>query len=550
MEKFGIAMDLGTSGFRAQAIELSSGEILSTVITMSHPLPGTNVMDHLHFALQLERATVAALMIRAINCVIKKLQIPVEKVIRFTVCGNPIQLSLFQGIEIRDLAYGGTEKLKSLGVVPPKRDAVIMKARSFPGLALHCDCDVFIPPSVAHEVGADALAMLIQTGMLETDETALAIDFGTNAEMALFYNGAVLTGSTAAGPAIEGQHITKGMLAAPGAICDLEPSGLYNRMVLLDEQMLPVKSSLVDLRCKSIFDAEDLPLPIGITGTGTIAIINQAMEARLIDLPRIRTDDRRLHLGNDLYFTEEDLLESGKAFGAIRAGYITLCQKAGIALDEIKTVYMSGASGTYVDGIKAFRLGLVPPKVKQIYQEGNTSLAMARDLTINPDNLTMMSDLAVRLRDSYHLFAASVTFKKIYILEFSYWTEGMPMKQYRDFLKKYRFPDLPVPEGTPKVFRRFKRDIDDLGRYGLTTLEDIGRKITMPIIGCISCLKCVRECPAEALSFEERGTSKLTLNESSCYGAACRHCERVCPVAVFVLNHFFKRMEGIWPCSG
>jgi len=37
---YGIALDLGTSGFRAQLIDLETKETLKTVITMGHPLPG------------------------------------------------------------------------------------------------------------------------------------------------------------------------------------------------------------------------------------------------------------------------------------------------------------------------------------------------------------------------------------------------------------------------------------------------------------------------------------------------------------------------------
>lgn len=558
--QFAIAMDLGTSGFRAQAVELPSGRIVSTAITMRHPLPGANVMDHLHFALELGREIVAAMMVRAVNRVLGELRVPAERVVRFAVCGNPIQLSLFQGIEIRDLAYAGTGKLESLGVVPPKREAAIMEARRFPGLALPGDCDVLIPPAVRHEVGADALAMMIQTGMLEEDETALATDFGTNAEVALFHNGSVITGSTAAGPALEGQQIDCGMLAAPGAVCDLEPSMPHHRMILLDAGMLPVRNALVDLGRKGVMDAAGLPRPAGITGTGTIALVNQAMEAGLIALPRIRTGDRRLHLGEDLYLTEEDLVEAGKAFGAVRAGHITLCQEAGIPLEAVGTMYMSGASGTYVDAIKALKLGLVPPRVKKIYQVGNTSLAMARELAVDPDNLGRMADLAAKLKNAHCMFAASRTFKKIYILELSYWTEGMPMALYRDFLKKYGFPDLPGADGVPQVIRTVKRDIDDFGRYGLTTITDIGGKTALSIQGCTSCLRCVRECPAGAISIEakEGEPAALVLDESLCNGTACRRCERVCPVKVFELDRFFrlnrtakrKRTESVWPCSG
>ncbi|MGA2403472.1 MAG: 4Fe-4S ferredoxin, partial [Syntrophobacteraceae bacterium] len=53
MVRLGIALDLGTSGFRGQAIDLDqNGRILCTAITTRHPFPGANVIDHLHFALE------------------------------------------------------------------------------------------------------------------------------------------------------------------------------------------------------------------------------------------------------------------------------------------------------------------------------------------------------------------------------------------------------------------------------------------------------------------------------------------------------------------
>ena len=98
----------------------------------------------------------------------------------------------------------------------------MVKAVEIPGLDLPNAADVLIPPAVRHEIGADALAMMIQTGMLEKDEIAIVTDYGTNAEMALISKGIVYTGSTAAGPALEGQQIENGILALPGAISDVQ----------------------------------------------------------------------------------------------------------------------------------------------------------------------------------------------------------------------------------------------------------------------------------------------------------------------------------------
>jgi len=146
MPKLGVALDLGTSGFRGQAIDLDQkGTILSTAVTTRHPLPGANVIDHLHFALEVGLDWAHQVVVHAINQVIDNLKIDKSKVVRLAVCGNPIQLSLFQEIEFRDLAYAGKRKLESLGVVAPKRDAKIVKAPDIRGLDLPPDANIMIP---------------------------------------------------------------------------------------------------------------------------------------------------------------------------------------------------------------------------------------------------------------------------------------------------------------------------------------------------------------------------------------------------------------------
>jgi methylamine methyltransferase corrinoid protein reductive activase len=541
MTQLVIAMDLGTSGFRAQALDLSNGQVLSTAITTRHPLPGANVIDHLHFALEVGVAVARDLMVEAVNQLIKLLRVPFDDVLRLAVCGNPTQLSLFQGIEIRDLAYAGSRKLQALGVTPPERTAAIRCAGEFPGLVLPRTCVVIIPPAVHDEVGADALALILQTGMLHCDETSIAIDYGTNAEMALAVDGRIYTGSAAAGPALEGQHISCGTLATPQAISDLEPVGEYHRLVVLNAQMQPLPGALVDLREPGDVIAAAGPLARAITGTGVIAALDQGLEADLIVLPRIQTSDRQLHFGKNIFLTETDLTEAGKAIGAVRAGYFTLCLEAGITPADVHTAYLAGASGTYMDAQKAGRLGLIPPGVKTVRQVGNTSLAMARDLVVAPEKLEVMNDLARRLRQTHCMFAMSKIFSRLYILELAHWTEGMPMDKYRELLRRYRLPDLVPMDAAPQVIRTVKQDIDDLGTMGLTTLECVGRVVTLHMDGCSGCMSCLRGCPAQAISVHsDTQPPWLSLAHALCNGVACRRCESGCPTKVFHLNAFFE----------
>jgi methylamine methyltransferase corrinoid protein reductive activase len=505
------------------------------------------VIDHLHFALEVGLDGAHEVVVHAVNRVIDNLRIDKEEVVRLAVCGNPIQLSLFHEIEIRDLAYAGKRKLESLGVVPLKRDAQIVKARDIRGLDLPAEVDILIPPAVRHEIGADALAMMIQTGMLEKDEIAITTDYGTNAEMALIVEGTVYTGSTAAGPALEGQQIEDGLLALPGAISDVEfepDEGGYTgstrtavddhpvsgrlKTHVLNNDMMPRPGGTVDPTTGKLHDKGELEA-VGITGTGVVALLSQGLTARLIRIPRINTLDTEIHLPNRIKFTEKDLLEAGKAIGSVRAGHITLCQEAGILLEDIETAYMSGASGTYVDALKAQEIGMIPARVKKIYQVGNTSLAMARDMVRDVDELWRMKRIADDLRQHHCMFAASKIFEKVYILELSYWTEGMPLKQYQKFLEKYGLPSLQEVTDTPQVIKTVEKDIPDLGVMGMKIIPDIGERKTVVFEGCLGDAACVDECPENALHIEEQGEYfEITIDLALCDGVACRRCERAC----------------------
>ena len=72
---YGIALDIGTSGTRGHAVDLSTGKVLSTVVTDCHPLPGANVMDHLTFCINVGNDIAHRILMDTVNKVIRKLGI-------------------------------------------------------------------------------------------------------------------------------------------------------------------------------------------------------------------------------------------------------------------------------------------------------------------------------------------------------------------------------------------------------------------------------------------------------------------------------------------
>ncbi|MEM0448367.1 MAG: methylamine methyltransferase corrinoid protein reductive activase [Methanomassiliicoccales archaeon] len=533
MEEFGIALDIGTSGTRAHALDLKTGKILSTAITVRHPVPGMNVMDHLTFCIEVDKDLASRLLIDTANQLMGMLGVDLKKVKRLAICGNPIQLSIFQNMEIRDLAFAGERALKVRGVELQKRDAKVIKAADL-GLAVNPEADLFVPPAIKHEIGADALAMMVKSGLLERKENCLVTDYGTNAEMALKVGDEIYTGSAAAGPAIEGQHIRSGMLASPGAISDFDFQFQWRNKVL-DETLMVQEGDLVDPSTGVVVEEGAMHgKALGITGTGVIAAIALGMETNLIKTPNILTNDGALHFMDGIDLSQHDFQEAAKTFGAMRAGHFTLLEHAGIKFEELDSMYMSGASGTYVDALKAQKVGLIPPSFNTIYQVGNTSLALATDIVRDPEWMDRLQSIANGIRSNHVMFATDKVFEHIFIQELAYWQEGMPIEAYNMMLRMEGIQELPSKIKRGKVVKLVQRDIPVLGDKGLKILRDIGVRIEGSFSGCNGCKRCLKECPERAISMEKfNGGFHICISSDLCGGTACLRCEQVCPEKVF-----------------
>jgi len=523
--RYGVAIDLGTSGYRAQKIDLNTQEIKRTVITLRNPLPGANVMDHMDFAIHYGQDLAHGLSVNAVKNLLQTLDVQSGELDRLSICGNPIQLSIFQGISIEDLAYAGERKKKKYNIEEQKRNARIVSSSEISGLE-EFNCEVVVPPAIKHEVGADALALIIKSGMLDSDQISIATDYGTNAEMALKVKDIIYTGSAAAGPALEGQQIKHGTLASPFAISDFEFEDGALRNYVLNEEMKPDPGDLVDPKTGEILEAGQIKAK-GITGTGVIALIEKALGHELVVLPKIKTPDELIHLQNKITFSERDLKEAGKAIGAIRAGHITLCAAAGIELTDIDAAYMAGAAGTYMDAVKAQKIGLIPYSTGMIAQLGNTSLAVAREILLSEGRLWELQDIASQIIGTHIMFATAPEFRDAYVLELAYWEEGMPFKMFKKYLKKKGLPSLDDPIDNPVVDKRVERDIPVLGEEGLHVLERVGTYMTMVVVDCPECKKCIKVCPNDAITIDEE--NRIMISTDLCEGAHCQKCIRACP---------------------
>ena len=531
---YGIALDIGTSGTRGHAVDLSNGKIISTVVTECHPLPGANIMDHLTFCIKVGNETAHRILMDTVNKVISNMGIDLHQVERVSICGNPIQLSLFQGIPVDDLAFAGENAKRERHVVEPKRDAGVVSAVDV-GLDVPDGTELYVPPAIRHEIGADALAMMYKSGFLEQKENCLVTDYGTNAEMALKVGDDIYTGSAAAGPAMEGQSIKCGMLAGPGAISDLDYDFGW-RCKVLDENITPQPGAMFDFRLGKQTDTGPMDGKAkGITGTGVIAAVAVATQYdKIWKKGKLTTADGIMHLQDGVYIESKDISEAAKAIGAMRAGHFTLLEHAGIKFSDMHVMYMCGASGTYVDATKARDIGLIPPSTTEAYQWGNTSLSMATDILRKPELLDELQSIANSIRANHIMFAGDKIFDQIYMQELSYWDEGMTIDKYNENNALAGIQALPKPRGRMNIHKMVERDIPDLGEKGLTIIHNIGTNLVGKMDGCTVCRKCEKECPEHALSIDDEGN--IVVKTKNCLGTACYRCELSCPRKVYKYN--------------
>jgi methylamine methyltransferase corrinoid activation protein len=268
----------------------------------------------------------------------------------------------------------------------------------------------------------------------------------------------------------------------------------------------------------------------GLTGTGLIAALSLAIKTGLMkNIPEL--PNGKLILGDGVTLTEKDIKEAGKAIGAIRAVQLTLIVESGIEYQDLYNVYMSGASGTYVDADKAREIGSCPNFAKRIVQFGNTSISLARDLVIDDSKLNEVIELAHKIKADHHMMATSNTFKDFYSCELAYWEEGMPFEQYNQFLEIYGYPKIPEINNEPIKEKRVSKDIEDVGTDGINIIDDIGIKIEESAVGCFGCSKCEKECPENSIIVIKKGENYFTnYTTHKCLGTSCRRCVRACPV--------------------
>ncbi|MFO7965539.1 MAG: ASKHA domain-containing protein [Desulfobacterales bacterium] len=366
----GLAIDIGTTTLVVSLVTLKEFRKLSTASSLNPQIKyGHDVISRIQMGSTEEGLKALSDMIHeALNLLIEEVcenagSHP-QEIIDVVIGGNTTMLQIAAGIDPAPL-----------GRVP--FTVGIEGGRTYSAKRFRLNVNpvarAYVPP-VAHAfIGADISAgLLVPKGFFESGRNMLFIDIGTNGEMGLSVDNRWFVTSTAAGPAFEGMGVSGGMRAQIGAV---EAAKLKNTSITI----------------QTIGNAP----PIGICGSGIIDITAVLLKAGVIDasgrMRRPHEKDELLiglserlveidnkaafRIGNDIYFTQEDVRQVQLAKSAISSGIDILLEEAGIEPDQLDRIIIAGGFGFSLNPDSLEAIGLIPSGTgPKVYFAGNTCL--------------------------------------------------------------------------------------------------------------------------------------------------------------------------------
>ena len=362
-----LAFDIGTTSVVAYLLDGSTGaELGSLGAANPQHLFGADVISRIQAALQgnLQELTrlIQNTMTDLATALCHRSKISPEEIGVVSLVGNPAMRQLFLGISPKNLA--------TIPFAPEITTASTIPCGAY--FPLCSQAILVIPPDLSGYVGTDTLGGVLATGLHEQEDITLLVDIGTNGEMVLGNKNRMIACATAAGPALEGANIHFGMRGAPGAIDH-------------------VRVEHGTIRCSVIGSGT----AIGICGSGLIDGIAAGLELGLLNpRGRIRNEERRISLTDDIYLTQEDIRQFQMAKGAIHAGIQLMTRQLGISVSEIRQVLLAGAFGSHLDSDRACRTGLLPPELAgRITSVGNAAGTGAKMLALDSASLATTQQL-------------------------------------------------------------------------------------------------------------------------------------------------------------
>lgn len=386
---YGLAVDYGSTTIVMQLSDLNSGAIIEEVSEVNGQVVfGTDILTRITYALEgkenaksLQFATMETFR-RLLESLEEKTGIPARKCPIMVISGNTTMIHFLLGLDAWTVfASPFAPVTTNPGFFWGKEVGM-----AFEGL-------IYAVPAASNYVGGDIVSGLITLGIHKKEETSLFFDIGTNGELVIGNKEWMMAGAGAAGPALEGYISKFGMRAAPGAIDKVQIQGNHLTFTTIDGQK-----------------------PIGICGSGIIDLLAQMRKNGWIDRAGLLVPGAASRIvfleeekqyaviyataeesatGTPLYFSQTDIHQYLDTKAAAYTMIDCLLETAGVSMEEVSHLYLSGAFPAHSDLEAAITIGIFPDLPREKYAlVKNSSLDGARKLLLERSLLAEAKDLA------------------------------------------------------------------------------------------------------------------------------------------------------------
>ena len=395
-QKYGIAIDLGTTTIALYLCEIKSAAVLAS-LALKNPqcVYGDDVMNRITAITgaggntAILQKPVVTLIDQGIIKLCKTAHIDPSALIDIVVVGNPTMLHILLG-----------KNPETIGVSP--YSPIFREAQQLPstelGLCFYHG-RVRTLPLVSGFIGADTTSAALAVDILNQPTGTLLVDLGTNGELVLRGTNGLYATSCATGPAFEGASLSCGMQAIEGAIDHVAIDNIHNMLC-----------------CRVIADkAQEKEIkPIGLCGSGIVSAIAACLRTGIIDpsgrlakrddVPFLKVDGEgrlfyELVSKNDsdnncsISVSQKDIraVQLGKA--ALRAGIDHLLKAADLQM-PVK-ILIAGAFGSHIQPSDMITLGMLPNiDTDRIQSVGNAAGSGTVMALCNKEYFQLASELA------------------------------------------------------------------------------------------------------------------------------------------------------------
>ena len=386
---YGLAVDYGSTTIIMQLVDLGSGTVIGQESLVNGQVRyGTDILTRITYALEAEGrgADLQNATVKTFHDLLEKLTestgVDASRCPVMIVSGNTTMIHFLLGLDAWTVFASP--------FAPVSADPGFFWGRE---LGMEFGGLVYIIPAASNYVGGDIVSGLLKLDIHKQEQTSMFFDIGTNGELVIGNKDWMMAGAGAAGPALEGYISRYGMRAAPGAIDSVKIRGRELAFTTIGQEK-----------------------PVGICGSGIIDLLAQmrlhgwidmagnlepAASERIVFLPEekeyaaVYATGEEAAGGRPLYFAQTDIQQYLDTKAAAYTMVDCLLETAGVSVEDLDRVYLSGAFAAHSDLEAAITIGMFPDLPRQRYQVlKNSSLDGARTLLLDYGRLAEAKALA------------------------------------------------------------------------------------------------------------------------------------------------------------